>query len=44
MSHSTPASRWVWRTVALVVLSLVFASYFQPELMRELATQLWNCF
>jgi len=38
------ASRWAWRVAALLVLALVFAAYLQPELARELATQLWNCF
>lgn len=38
------ASRWAWRAAALLVLALVFAAYLQPELARELATQLWNCF
>jgi hypothetical protein len=42
--RATPASRWAWRAAALLVLATVFASYFQPELMRELATQVWNCF
>ena len=37
-------SRWVWRSAALVALGLVFASYLQPDLMVQLATQLWNCF
>lgn len=44
MTRSTPALRWLWRALALLVLALVFASYLQPDLMRELATQLWNCF
>jgi hypothetical protein len=35
-------SRWVWRTAALA--ALVFASYFQPDLVLQLATQVWNCF
>jgi hypothetical protein len=42
--RATPAWRWLGGAAALLVLALVFASYFQPELMRELATQLWNCF
>jgi hypothetical protein len=37
-------SRWVWRTAALTALALVFASYFQPDLVLQLATQVWNCF
>lgn len=35
---------WVWRTAALAALALVFASYFQPDLVLQLATQVWNCF
>ncbi len=27
-----------------VVLLLVFASYFQPAMVAELANQLWSCF
>lgn len=42
--RATPALRWAWRAAALLVLALVFASYFQPDLVLELATQLWNCF
>lgn len=42
--RAAPASRWAWRAAALLVLALVFASYFQPDLVLELATQLWNCF
>jgi hypothetical protein len=37
-------SRWPWRIAALVALGLVFVSYLQPDLMLQLATQLWNCF
>jgi hypothetical protein len=37
-------SRWVWRVAALVALGLVFVSYLQPDLMVQLATQLWSCF
>jgi hypothetical protein len=44
VTGATPVSRWAWRAAALLVLTLVFASYFQPELVRELATQLWTCF
>ncbi len=44
MRATTPASRWAWHAVALLALGLVFASYFQPDLMLELATQLWTCF
>lgn len=42
--RAPPLSHWLWCTAALTALLLVFASYFQPDLMFELATQLWNCF
>lgn len=41
---TSPASRWGWRVAALLGLALVFAAYLQPDLMFQLATQLWNCF
>ena len=37
-------SRWVWRVAALAVLGLVFMAYLQPDMVVQLATQLWNCF
>jgi hypothetical protein len=37
-------ARWLWRGAAGLALALVFASYFQPSLMLDLATQVWNCF
>lgn len=37
-------SRLAWRTAALVVLLLVFAAYLQPDLMFDLANQVWSCF
>ena len=37
-------SRWTWRIAALMALALVFASYLQPDLVMQLATQVWNCF
>jgi hypothetical protein len=37
-------SRWTWRVAALLALVLVFMSYLQPDLVLQLATQLWNCF
>jgi hypothetical protein len=40
----TVRTRWALRASALLVLGLVFMSYLQPDLMRELATQVWNCF
>ncbi len=39
-----PGTRWVWRTAALAVLALVFASYVQPDVVRQLAAQVWSCF
>jgi hypothetical protein len=38
------ASRWTWRVAALAALVLVFMAYLQPDLVMQLATQLWNCF
>jgi hypothetical protein len=38
------ASRWTWRAAALAALLVVFMSYLQPDLVMQLATQLWNCF
>jgi hypothetical protein len=38
------ASRWTWRIAALIALALVFASYLQPDLVMQLATQVWSCF
>jgi hypothetical protein len=37
-------SRWTWRVAALTALGVVFMSYLQPDLVMQLATQLWNCF
>jgi hypothetical protein len=37
-------SRWAWRAAALLALGVVFMSYLQPDLVMQLATQLWNCF
>ena len=40
-------SRLAWRAaalVALVALALVFAAYLQPDLMFDLANQVWSCF
>jgi len=37
-------SRWLWRTVSLLALALVFASYLQPDLMFGLANRVWSCF
>ncbi len=37
------ASRWTWRMAALLVLVLVFMSYLQPDLVMQLATQIWGC-
>ena len=40
----TTRVRWAWRAAALATLALVFASYLQPDLVLQLATQVWNCF
>ncbi len=44
MKQLLPPQRWIWRVAALAALGLVFASYLQPDLIMQLATQLWNCF
>jgi hypothetical protein len=41
---SPQALRWALRGAALLALGLVFLSYLQPDLMMQLATQVWNCF
>jgi hypothetical protein len=38
------SSRWMWRVAAMLALGVVFMSYLQPDLVMQLATQLWNCF
>jgi hypothetical protein len=40
----TARARWAWRTAGLAALGLVFASYLQPDLVLQVATQVWNCF
>ncbi|WP_259372725.1 hypothetical protein [Piscinibacter koreensis] len=40
----TATRRWLGGVAAVAVLAAVFASYLQPELVVELATQVWNCF
>ena len=35
------AAAW---TAALAVLAMVFAAYLRPQLMVDLANQLWACF
>ena len=37
-------SRLAWRVAALVALALVFTAYLQPDLMFDLANQVWSCF
>ena len=37
-------SGWLWRAASLLALTLVFASYLQPDLMFELANRVWSCF
>jgi hypothetical protein len=44
MNRRMLAARWVWRAAAGLALGLVFASYFQPSLVLDLANQVWNCF
>jgi hypothetical protein len=39
-----PASRWLGGAAVAIALGLVFASYLEPDMMVQLATQLWNCF
>jgi len=37
-------SRLLWAAAALLVLSLVFASYLRPDLVFNLANLVWSCF
>jgi hypothetical protein len=37
-------SRWAWGATALIALGLVFLSYLQPDLVVQLANQVWSCF
>jgi hypothetical protein len=43
-SKALPHARWWWRAAALAALGLVFVSYLQPDLMLQLALQVWSCF
>ncbi|WKB52614.1 hypothetical protein [Eleftheria terrae] len=47
MQDRHPAPRWLralaW-ALGLAVLLVVFAWYWQPVLVVELANQLWSCF
>ncbi len=36
--------RWVGWTATLFSLLLVFWAYRQPEMMMQMAQQLWSCF
>ena len=40
----TARARWAWRAAGLAALGLVVASYLQPDLVLQVATQVWNCF
>ncbi len=41
----TPTVRtWVLRAGALLALAAVFAAYLNPQLMVDLANQVWACF
>lgn len=37
-------ARTLWRVAALIALAIVFAAYLQPDLMFDLANQVWSCF
>ncbi len=43
MKTASP-SRWAWRVAAMVALGVVFASYLQPDMVMQLAAQVWACF
>lgn len=36
--------RLIWHGVALLALALVFAAYFNPHLLVDLAGRIWACF
>lgn len=38
---NTPFSTWLLRGITLVLLALVFISYYRPELMLNITNQLW---
>lgn len=38
------ARRWLLHGAALAALALVFAAYFDPHLLVDLAGRLWACF
>ncbi len=40
----TGARAWLLRTAALLALAAVFAAYLNPQLMVDLANQVWACF
>lgn len=37
-------SKWLWLSVALLVLLAVFVLYLQPDFMLTVADQVWACF
>ena len=38
---NTSFSNWLLRGITLVLLALVFISYYRPELMLNITNQLW---
>jgi|GEM_PF-1346600 hypothetical protein len=38
---NTPLSTWLVRGITLILLALVFISYYRPELMVNITKQLW---
>ncbi len=36
--------RWILWAGALAALAVVFAAYFNPHLMVDLANRVWSCF
>ncbi|CAM3680390.1 hypothetical protein POPA111323_03045 [Polynucleobacter paneuropaeus] len=38
---NTSFSTWLLRGITLVLLALVFISYYRPELMLNITNQLW---
>ncbi len=42
--HRFRAWRWVGVAAGLIALLLVFSAYRQPDMMMQMAQQLWSCF
>ncbi|WP_281375220.1 hypothetical protein [Pseudaquabacterium terrae] len=40
----TRTRRWLLHGAAVAVLAIVFAAYFNPHLLVELAGRAWACF